>query len=116
MIRFSRLFIGTFIGLKRANPERQLQLLQKTNFATSFQIFDKKGILHENFLPADDSHELSCLIIFLFFFLKKRQNLQLSSAANYRWRLSVKHAKMHQMVSRTVSIDILLDFLIHLTT
>ena len=39
-------------------------------------------ILHENRLPADDSREISCLI---FFFLKKRQSLQLSSAANYRW-------------------------------
>ena len=39
-------------------------------------------ILDENRLPADDSHEISCL----FLFLKKRQNLQLSSAANYRWR------------------------------
>ena len=35
-------------------------------------------ILHENRLPADDSHEISCLI--------KRHNLKLLSAANYRWR------------------------------
>ena len=40
-------------------------------------------ILHENRLPADDSHEN---IMPYFLFLKKRQNLQLSSAANYRWR------------------------------
>ena len=39
-------------------------------------------ILHENRLPADDSHEISCVIVIL----KKRQNLKLSSAANYRWR------------------------------
>ena len=43
-----------------------------TNFATSFPILDKnklKGmILHENRLPADDSHEVSCLICY---FLKR---------------------------------------------
>ena len=38
-------------------------------------------IFHENCQPADDSHEISCLICF---FLKRRQNLKLSSAANYR--------------------------------
>ena len=35
-------------------------------------------IFHENRLPADDSHETSCLICD---FLKMRQNLKLSSAA-----------------------------------
>ena len=40
-------------------------------------------ILHENRQPADDSHEISYLICF---FLKKQQNIQLASAANYRWR------------------------------
>ena len=40
-------------------------------------------IFHENRLPADDSHEISCLICY---FLKKQQNLKLSSAAKYRWR------------------------------
>ena len=39
-------------------------------------------IFHENCLPADDSHEISCLICFF----EKRQNLKLSSAATYRWR------------------------------
>ena len=34
-------------------------------------------------LPADYSIEISCLICY---FLKKRQNLKLSSAENYRWR------------------------------
>ena len=44
----------------------------------------KKGmIIHENLLPADDSHEISFLICFVF--LKKQRNLKLSSAANYRW-------------------------------
>ena len=36
-------------------------------------------IFHENCLPADNSHEISCLICN---FLKKRQNFNLSSAAN----------------------------------
>ena len=35
-------------------------------------------------MPADDSHEISCLIC--YFEKKKQQNLKLSSAANYRWR------------------------------
>ena len=39
-------------------------------------------IFHENRLPADDSHEIMPYLLFL----KKRQNLILSSAANYRWR------------------------------
>ena len=41
-------------------------------------------ILHENCLPADDSHEIPYLLI-----LKKQQNLKLSPAANYRWRFMV---------------------------
>ena len=45
-------------------------------------------ILHENRLPADDSHEKSCLI---GYFLKKRQILKLASAANYRWRFKVEN-------------------------
>ena len=40
-------------------------------------------IFHENRLPADDSHDKSCLILL---FLKKKHNLKLSPAANYRWR------------------------------
>ena len=57
-----------------------------TNFATSFLIFKKKGIIfHENRLSAaDDSHEISCLILIVI--VKKQQNLKLSSAANYRLR------------------------------
>ena len=43
-------------------------------------------ILHENRLPADDSREIPCLICY-FLKKKKKQNLKLSSAANYRWRL-----------------------------
>ena len=41
-------------------------------------------IFHENCLPADNSHEISCL-----FLLKKQQNLKVSSAANSRWRFMV---------------------------
>ena len=41
--------------------KRQSRLQQTTHFATSFLIFEKKGmIFHENRLPADDSHEISC--------------------------------------------------------
>ena len=40
-------------------------------------------IFPENRLPANDSREISCLICY---FWKKQQNLNLSSAANYRWR------------------------------
>ena len=36
-------------------------------------------ILHENRLPADDSHEISLPYLL---FLKRRQNFKLSSAAN----------------------------------
>ena len=43
-------------------------------------------ILHENRLPADDSHEISCLICY---YLKNAQNLKLSSAANYSGALRV---------------------------
>ena len=39
-------------------------------------------ILHENRLPADDSHEYHAL----FDNFEKAANFKLSSAANYRWR------------------------------
>ena len=39
-------------------------------------------IFHENCLPADNSHKISCLIVIF----EKAANLKLSSAANYRWR------------------------------
>ena len=38
-------------------------------------------IYHENRLPADDSHEISCLLLVL----KKPENLEMSSAANCSW-------------------------------
>ena len=47
-------------------------------------------IFHENRLLADDSHEISCLITY-YLFLKKRQNLKLSSAANYSGALRAKY-------------------------
>ena len=43
-------------------------------------------IFHENRLPADDSHEISCLN---WLFLKNGQNLILPSAANCRWRFKL---------------------------
>ena len=45
-------------------------------------------ILHEHRLPADDSHE---------FLLKKRQNLKLSSAANYMWRFKGQVVKIPEI-------------------
>ena len=63
--------------------KRQSRLQQTTNFATSFLIFKKSGmIFHENRLPADDSHEYHALFVIFV----KATNLQLSSAPNYRWR------------------------------
>ena len=43
-------------------------------------------IFHENHLPADNSHEISCLI----HFFEKAANFKLSSAASYRWRFMEK--------------------------
>ena len=40
--------------------------------------------VNQNRLPADDSHEIPCLITTT---KKQQQNLKLSSAANHRWRL-----------------------------
>ena len=42
-------------------------------------------VLHENRLPADDIHEMPCLILL---FLKKQRNLKVSSAENYRWHFN----------------------------
>ena len=48
---------------KKFNPSHQSQLQQTKKFVTSLEIFEKKSmIFHENCLPADDSHEISCLI------------------------------------------------------
>ena len=48
-----------------------------------FPNFRKKYgmIFHENRLPADDSLEISCLIVIF----EKEAKFELSSAANYRW-------------------------------
>ena len=50
-----------------------------TNFAKSFLIFEQNKI-YENHLPA------AILMKYALLFLKKQQNLKLSSSANYRWR------------------------------
>ena len=57
--------------------KRQSRLQQATNFAASFLIFEKKQgmIFHENCLQADNSHEISGLI--LFFFLKKAAKFEI---------------------------------------
>ena len=45
--------------------KRQSRLQQTTNFATSFLIFRRNKVCyHENCLPADNSHEISCLICY----------------------------------------------------
>ena len=67
--------------------------------------------LHENRLPADDYHEISCLIIFIF--LKKRQNLQLSSAANYRLRFEGKHIAVIDSFDSHI-FQVKIDFVIFL--
>ena len=44
---------------------------------------------HENGLPADDYHEISCLICYIMpylFFFEKLQNFKMSSAANFSFR------------------------------
>ena len=43
-------------------------------------------IFHENRLPADNSHEISCF----FVILEKGKHLKVSSAANYMWRFMGK--------------------------
>ena len=63
-------------------------------FCNIFPKFRKK-IRHNitwELSAADNFHEISCLICF---FLKKRQNLKLSSAANYRCALWVNQLKQH---------------------
>ena len=74
--------IRVFSGLMLNPLKGQSRLQQMTNLATAFLIFFlKKGMMfHEFLLPADDSPEISFLICF-----KKKQNLKLSSAANYKW-------------------------------
>ena len=68
--------------------KRKPRLQQTTHLGTSFLIFKKnKIIFYENRLPPDDSHKISCLICY---FLKKQQNLKLSSAANLGGALWVK--------------------------
>ena len=51
-------------------------------FCVIFPIFLKRQDIFESRLPADDSHEISCLIVIF----SKAANFQLSSATNYRWR------------------------------
>ena len=53
-------------------------------------------IFHENRLPGDGSHGISCLICYF----EKQKKLKLSSAANYGWRLMV-------LMSSSAKIDII---------
>ena len=59
-------------------------------------------ILHENRLPADDSHEISCLIGYIS---KKRPNLKLSSAANYRWRFTLTLSAFRNSIRASNRLD-----------
>ena len=65
-------------------------------------------IFHENRLPAEDSHEISCLICYF---------LKLLSAANYRWRFKgledqlrgsvyVLHLNLHHNIFTGLQINV----------
>ena len=62
-------------GGKGKPLKRQSRLQQTTNFVTSFLIFEKK-------IRYDIAWEYRVIC----YFLKKQQNLKLSSAENYMWR------------------------------
>ena len=48
-----------------AKKKAPITIAADDKFATSFLIFEKKGmIFHENRLTADDSHEISCIICY----------------------------------------------------
>ena len=64
-------------------------------------------ILHENRLPADDYHEIACHI---GYFTKKRQNLKLSSAVNYRWHFKgqytiIKYSNQGSLTVKKRTVD-----------
>ena len=71
--------VQTFLPLKCKS-----QLQQTTNFVTSFQILEKNKIRYFKRLVCQQTILIKYHALLLF--LKKRQNLKLSSAANYRWR------------------------------
>ena len=50
--------------MRRAWLTLKAQMQQTTNCETSFFIFEKNKIFHENRLSADDSHQISCLICY----------------------------------------------------
>ena len=83
---FTKVPVYWYPVYKRLTLKAPITTAADDNFCDIFPSFrQKQGMkFHENHLPADDSHEMSCLICFCF--LKKGQNLKLSSAANYRWR------------------------------
>ena len=55
----------------------QIMTAATTNFAAPFPIFDKNKVWHYM--------KIVCHALFVIFEKKKQKNLQLSSAANYRW-------------------------------
>ena len=66
------------------NTFSQSRLQQTTNFATPFPIFNKNKV--DITWESSASRRFSLNIMPYLLFLKKRQNLKMSSAANYRGR------------------------------
>ena len=64
--------------------KHQSRLQQTTNLLTSFRIFEK--IRYDISWESSASRRFSWNTMPYLLFLKKRQNLNLSPAANYRWR------------------------------
>ena len=82
---FEKIKHAKFPSRQRVKPlKRQSQLQQTTNFSTSFLIFKK--IRYDIWRESSASRRFPWNIMPYLLFLKKLQNLKLSSAANYRLR------------------------------
>ena len=76
--------IGNLISVTHYWPlKRQSRQQQTTNFATSFLIFERNKIWYFMRIVCQQTILMKDHALL---FLKKRQNLKLSFAANYRWR------------------------------
>ena len=79
-------YVGAMSKCNRAltlkAPESQLR--QTTNFVTSFQIFEINKVWYLMRIVCQQTILMKYHALLLF--LKKRLNLKLLSAANYRWR------------------------------
>ena len=93
-------FISCFISLAQyiyIYPfKRQSRLQQTTNFEI-FSPFSTK-IRYDISWESSASRRFSWNIILNFLFLKKRQNLKSSSAANYRWRFKGLHLPCQKLL------------------